>query len=88
MHSYYMPYPAHPQLDHSDYTRQIVQIMIPHYAAFSSYLSLHPSLVQIFSLVPISQTSSDFGSPLMLETKFCTHKEPQAKLYSRIFYFF
>jgi hypothetical protein len=46
----------------------------PHYAFFSNLLLVHPSSP------PCSQTPSVYVPPLMQETKFRTHTEPQAKL--------
>jgi hypothetical protein len=57
----------------------------PHYAIFSTLLPLHPSSDQVFSSEPCSQTPLVYVSPLMSETKFRTHTEPEAKLYFCIF---
>jgi hypothetical protein len=51
----------------------------PHYAVFTNLLSLHLSLVQIFS-APCSQTPSVCVPPLMSETKFRTHTELETKI--------
>jgi hypothetical protein len=52
----------------------------PRYAAFSTLASLHPSLVQIFSSAPCSETPSVYVPLLLSETMFHTHIEPQVKL--------
>jgi hypothetical protein len=52
----------------------------PHYAVLSNLLSLHLSLVKIFTSAPSSQTPSVYVPPLMSETKFHTHTESWAKL--------
>jgi hypothetical protein len=41
--------------------------------SFLSLLSLHLSLVQIFSSIPSSQTHSDYAPPLMSETNYIWH---------------
>jgi hypothetical protein len=61
-HSCYMPRPSHPSwLDHSNYTWS-TSYEAPHYAVFSNLLSLNPSLVQIFSSTPCSQTPSVYAT--------------------------
>jgi hypothetical protein len=50
----------------------------PRYAAFFTLPSLHPSLAQIFSSTPCSQSPSVYVPLLLSETMFHTHLEPQA----------
>jgi hypothetical protein len=47
--------------------------------------ALYPSLFPIFSSAPFSQTPPVYHSPLMSETMFHSHTDPQAKLQSCIF---
>jgi hypothetical protein len=62
----------------------------PHYAVFSSLLSLHLSFIQIFSSVPCSQTPSVYVPPLMSRSSFTpiqNHEQNYSFVYSN-FYFF
>jgi hypothetical protein len=66
--SCYMPCPSHPPwLDH---LAKSTSYEVLHYAVFSNLISLHLSLVQIFSSTPCSQTPSVSVLPLTWETKF------------------
>jgi len=51
-----------------------------HYAAFSSFLPLPPSYVQISSSAPRCETETIYDFPLVWETKFHTHTNQQADL--------
>jgi hypothetical protein len=53
---------------------------VPNYGASCNVPSLHLFSVQIFLSVPCSRTSSVCVPPSILENKFRTHTEPQAKL--------
>jgi hypothetical protein len=48
--------------------------------SFSTFPSLHPSLVEISSLAPCSQTPSAYVAALVSGTRFHTHTKSQAKL--------
>jgi hypothetical protein len=52
----------------------------PYYAVLANLPSPHQPSVQIFSSAPCSKTHSVCVHPLVSETKFDTHTEPQAKL--------
>jgi hypothetical protein len=53
----------------------------PHYVALSNLVPFTFSAVQISSSAPCSQTPSVCVPPLVSETKFNTHTEPQEKLH-------
>jgi hypothetical protein len=62
----------------------------PYYAVFSNLLSLHLSLIQIFSSAPCSQTPPVCVPPLMTEPKIHpiqNHRQNYSFVYSN-FYFF
>jgi hypothetical protein len=52
----------------------------PRFSIFSTLPSFHPTLIQIFLSTPCFQTLSVYVPPLLSETMFHTHIEPQAKL--------
>jgi hypothetical protein len=78
--SLYMPRPPHPpRLDNSNlYFRESTNHTAHRYADFFTLPSLHPTSVQIFSSAPCSQTPWVYVPPLVSETMFHTHTEPQA----------
>jgi hypothetical protein len=85
-HACYMPCPAPPSLDNSNYIWQRVHIMNLHIMQFSPtsyyyYYYLIPLTIPIFSLAPFSQTLSVHILPLISTTKFHTHSKLQAKLW-------
>jgi hypothetical protein len=59
------------------YSAKSVSYEAPHYAIVSK--------LQRFPLVPSSKTPSVYWHPLMSETKFYGHTEPQAKTYSNFY---
>jgi hypothetical protein len=67
--------PSHPPW----YLGKSTSYEVPHYTVLFNLTSPHPSLVQIFSSAPWSQTPSVYVHPLILGTKINIHKEPQAK---------
>jgi hypothetical protein len=63
-----MSRPPHPpRLYNSNYLAKSTNYKAPRYAAFSTLPSLHPSLVQILSSTPCSQTHSVYVPPLLSE---------------------
>jgi hypothetical protein len=57
-----------------------ISYQTPRYAVLSNPLSLHLSSAEMFSPAPCSQTPSVYVPPLMSETKFHTHTDPQVIL--------
>jgi hypothetical protein len=80
LHSCYMPRKFHtPLIDHSHYTWRKVQIMKLLVMQFSPpFRRFIPLRSKISSSAPCSQTPSVYISPLMSETKYHTHTEPEA----------
>jgi hypothetical protein len=62
----------------------------PHYAVSSNFLSLHLSSVQIFSLLPCSQTPSVYVPPLSERPSFTpiqNHRQNYSFVYSNFYVF-
>jgi hypothetical protein len=80
-HWCYMPCSSYPPWhDNSKlYLAKSTSYEAPLYAVFSNLLSLHLSLVKIFSLALCSQRPSIHVPPLMSETKFRTHTNRRQK---------
>jgi hypothetical protein len=81
-HSCYMFCPSHsPWLDHSNWRSvQVMKLIIMQFSSTSNLLSLHISSIQIFSSATYSETLPVYVPPLVSETMFHTHIEPEAKL--------
>jgi hypothetical protein len=78
-HSCYMPCPSCPPWLDRNYTRWRVQVM-KLIMTFSPTSCHSISSAQIFSSATLFSKTLDLCSPLMSETKFHIHTEPQAKL--------
>jgi hypothetical protein len=85
-HASYIPWPSHPPwLDHLII---VGNEYISYKAVFSYLLPLHPSLVQIFSSAPCSQTSSVYVPPLMSENVSSTPIQTHGQNYSFVYFNF
>ena len=72
-------------LSHAQYWVIITEHLAPRYAISSIPQLPRLSYVQVFSSVPISQTTAASFPPAMSATKFHTHTKQQARLYFYIF---